>query len=333
MYEIGHNSRNNNYQIIKKNVDNLKIIQIGLTLSDKDGNLPNGISTWQFNFKFDVKKDQSSTESINLLENAGINFPEFLQRGICPSNFAESLISSGLVLNENVNWLTFHGIYDLAYLLNLLTNQNLPDNEELFYSDLNLYFHNFYDIRHIIKEINWLRGSLSKLSSYFDIQRVGSAHQAGSDSLVTSKLYFKIIEQFSDNIDLKSVKNSVSGIDEERISNPLSLNESHNLKMNNNKICNVLNNQNKQNLVEQNQTTIRSCYKQTFNNHLNLNSMNYHTNINFKLSQNIYNNPDSTNTVDKSKDNNETMSRFNKDNLKNFQNDEINCFSGSLVIN
>jgi CCR4-NOT transcription complex subunit 7/8 len=46
---------NSTYQFIKMNVDNLKLIQVGFTLTDEDGNLPEGISTWQFNFKFDIK--------------------------------------------------------------------------------------------------------------------------------------------------------------------------------------------------------------------------------------------------------------------------------------
>lgn len=35
------------------NVDLLKLIQLGVTLSDEDGNLPDKC-TWQFNFKFDT---------------------------------------------------------------------------------------------------------------------------------------------------------------------------------------------------------------------------------------------------------------------------------------
>ena len=37
------------------NVDLLKIIQIGLTLSDEDGNYPQEVSTWQFNFHFSIE--------------------------------------------------------------------------------------------------------------------------------------------------------------------------------------------------------------------------------------------------------------------------------------
>ncbi len=44
-----------NYRNIKQNVDNLKIIQIGITLSNEYGELPENISTWQFNFKFDLE--------------------------------------------------------------------------------------------------------------------------------------------------------------------------------------------------------------------------------------------------------------------------------------
>jgi hypothetical protein len=43
------------YQTMRCNVDLLKIIQIGLTLSDEDGNYPQDVSTWQFNFHFSVK--------------------------------------------------------------------------------------------------------------------------------------------------------------------------------------------------------------------------------------------------------------------------------------
>ena len=37
------------------NVDLLKIIQVGLTLADEEGNYPQDVTTWQFNFLFSVK--------------------------------------------------------------------------------------------------------------------------------------------------------------------------------------------------------------------------------------------------------------------------------------
>jgi len=46
---------NSNYKNIKNNVDNLKVIQVGITLSDENGEFPDDFSTWQFNFKFDLE--------------------------------------------------------------------------------------------------------------------------------------------------------------------------------------------------------------------------------------------------------------------------------------
>jgi hypothetical protein len=41
------------YQTMRCNVDMLKMIQLGVTVSDEHGNTPE-VSTWQFNFTFDL---------------------------------------------------------------------------------------------------------------------------------------------------------------------------------------------------------------------------------------------------------------------------------------
>lgn len=45
------------YQLLRCNVDLLKIIQLGFTFFDEHGDTPEGIRTWQFNFKFSLDKD------------------------------------------------------------------------------------------------------------------------------------------------------------------------------------------------------------------------------------------------------------------------------------
>lgn len=42
------------YQLLRCNVDLLKIIQLGLTFMNEKGEYPPGINTWQFNFKFNL---------------------------------------------------------------------------------------------------------------------------------------------------------------------------------------------------------------------------------------------------------------------------------------
>jgi CCR4-NOT transcription complex subunit 7/8 len=43
------------YQTLRCNVDMLKLIQLGITLTDENGNfVENGCTCWQFNFKFSL---------------------------------------------------------------------------------------------------------------------------------------------------------------------------------------------------------------------------------------------------------------------------------------
>lgn len=42
------------YQTMRCNVDLLKIIQVGITLANEQGEFPQECSTWQFNFRFSL---------------------------------------------------------------------------------------------------------------------------------------------------------------------------------------------------------------------------------------------------------------------------------------
>lgn len=48
---------------------------------------------------------------------------------------------------DNINWLSFHSGYDFGYLLKLLTDQNLPQEENDFFESLRLYFPTIYDVK------------------------------------------------------------------------------------------------------------------------------------------------------------------------------------------
>nr|WGT80120.1 CAF1 family ribonuclease [Chimonanthus praecox] len=190
-----------NYQTLKANVDLLKLIQIGLTFSDADGNLPtcgtDQYCIWQFNFReFDVSSDVYAHDSIELLRQSGIDFEKNNLCGIDSLRFGELLMSSGIVLNEAVQWVTFHSGYDFGYLLKLLTCQNLPDTQVGFFHLINLYFPTIYDIKHLMKFCNSLHGGLNKLAELLDVERIGVCHQAGSDSLLTLCTFRKLKESF-----------------------------------------------------------------------------------------------------------------------------------------
>lgn len=107
------------YKTIRTNVDILKLIQLGLTFCNGKGELPvygNERCVWQFNFReFDLDKDMYAPESIKLLVDSGIDFKANVQRGVDQARFAELLMTSGVVLNQDVMWITFHSGYDFGY--------------------------------------------------------------------------------------------------------------------------------------------------------------------------------------------------------------------------
>ncbi|KAF6150826.1 hypothetical protein GIB67_020909 [Kingdonia uniflora] len=189
------------YQTLKENVNMLKLIQLGLTFSDEDGNLPtcgtNKFVVWQFNFReFNVKTDISANDSIELLRQSGIEFDRFNEEGVDAYRFGELLMSSGVVLNDDVHWVTFHSGYDFGYLLKVLTCRSLPETQTGFFELIKMYFPTVYDIKHLMKFCNSLHGGLNKLAELLDVERIGVCHQAGSDSLLTSSAFMKLKECF-----------------------------------------------------------------------------------------------------------------------------------------
>jgi CCR4-NOT transcription complex subunit 7/8 len=228
------------YQCLRTNVDMLKVIQIGLSLFNEDGETPparphSGDATelgalgrrnghtgpcpyaWQFNFKFSLKDDMFNQTSIESLQQAGIDFALLERDGIDPHEFASLLIPSGLVCFDNVRWISFHGGYDFGYLTKLLICRHLPNDEVEFDQIMKLYFPSTYDVKHLMKHAIKLHNSgmltpsdpgsaeilqkfehksgLEHIAETLKIKRVGSAHQAGSDSLVTGRVFFALRER------------------------------------------------------------------------------------------------------------------------------------------
>jgi len=190
------------YQTMRCNVALLKIIQVGLTLADNEGNHPPDVSTWQFNFRFSVSNDMYAPDSIELLQKSGIDFLRHEEAGIMPNDFAELMTTSGLVLTPDTKWISFHSGYDFGYFLKLLTGVSLPTTEDAFFELLQIWFPTVYDIKFMMRASKLLKGGLQDVADELGVVRVGPSHQAGSDSLLTAATFFKMREiYFQDRID------------------------------------------------------------------------------------------------------------------------------------
>lgn len=127
---------------------------------------------------------------MKLLREAGCDFDKHRDEGICPYAFGEMLQASGLVLNENMKWISFHGGYDFAYLVKALTGGvALPARVGDMLNYVDLFFPCRCDLKYLLREM--FRGSLERLATQM---RVGatSLHQAGSDALITRAAFFRL---------------------------------------------------------------------------------------------------------------------------------------------
>ena len=182
-------------------------------------------NTWQFNFKFDLNYDLYAADSVQFLQNCGIDFTMHNREGIDATLFGELLMSSGIVLSDDVRWIAFQGKYDFGYLIKILTCDQLPSSQEQFFDLLHTYFPNIYDIKWLLHNVHHeledqvkavaasVEGStvpsgdqvglppgqkdkgLEDLARTLNIARVGTAHQAGSDSLLTAQVFFRLVHR------------------------------------------------------------------------------------------------------------------------------------------
>lgn len=175
------------WQMLKGNVDLTKVLQLSFAFSDVKGNRPKGISTWRFNFIFDANKDFYSKDVVDqLCQTRNLDIHKHSNKGIQPHLFAELLLGSGLVLNEEIRWITyrgantfetntedghpgrpaeqpwvqFAGLYDFGHLLLMLQGKReLPDEPDSFFSELDLFFPSRCDVAKHLSRLPQLNGS------------------------------------------------------------------------------------------------------------------------------------------------------------------------------
>lgn len=142
------------FQTLRSNADLLNLIQLSLcAVKIRNNEISNSV-IWQFNFAYDLAEEMFNEEHLSMLsQTSQINFASHMSRGIPHFAFAELMIESGLLLDSSINWLSYHSGYDLGFLVSLLTNDILPNDEKEFFWWSSKYFPNFFDLKHIGTQI------------------------------------------------------------------------------------------------------------------------------------------------------------------------------------
>lgn len=244
------NKASYHYQTVRCNVDLLKIIQLGITLFSVNGDVPppqldtNTLTyqpkalqqysgnivlcpcTWTFNFQFSLDEDMYNEESIQMLKKCGADFDKHASQGIDPEEFGSLLITSGLILTEDVHWISFHSGYDFAYLVKMLTSKPLPEDEESYRKLVEIFFPSLLDIKYLWRYANTLvrrgaigsaatnilqnlgqKSGLQDLADELGCTRVGAQHSAGSDAWLTGTVFWELRKRIFDN----NIPNDMNG--------------------------------------------------------------------------------------------------------------------------
>lgn len=244
---------NYHYQTLRANADLLKIIQLGITLFSGDGEpvpatefhdsrfprnkLPKSYMlnvapcTWSFHFRFSLEDDMYSEESITLLKKAGADFDKHATHGIDPDEFGSLLITSGLVLSDDVWWISFHSGYDFAYLMKIMLPKLLPNDEDEYRELVKTFFPNIYDVKYMLRHAQNMvrRGTLGQSGTNFitnlgtksglqdlaeelNCPRVGIAHHSGSDAWLTGTVFWQMKAKVFDSSLSDELKGEMWGL-------------------------------------------------------------------------------------------------------------------------
>jgi CCR4-NOT transcription complex subunit 7/8 len=203
------NSASKRYTELRCNVDALSLIQLGLAFADESGWCSPDVPVWQFNFSFDVQTELHATESIELLQHAGLDFCKHQEMGIKPQRFGELLMQSGLVLSDQFQWICFHGCYDFAYLIKVLTGAELPTSLTELVELLDLFFPRRGDVKLLAKPLGHF-GSLLSIAEQRGISCDG-IHQGGFDAMLTRDVYFSL----PDSVRACSLQGDVFGLEDD----------------------------------------------------------------------------------------------------------------------
>ncbi|RCV14822.1 hypothetical protein SETIT_3G009100v2 [Setaria italica] len=186
------------YALIKSNVDALHLIQVGLTFAASPTSPP--ALAFEVNLReFDPRVHRHAPDSVQLLASSGLDLAAHRARGVSARAFAALLMSSGLVCNPEVAWVTFHSAYDFAYLVKILMGRKLPRSLPEFLKYVRVYFGpEVYDVKHMMRFCGGLFGGLERVAAALEVRRAaGRCHQAASDSILTwdtfrqmKRLYF-----------------------------------------------------------------------------------------------------------------------------------------------
>jgi len=169
------------YALVKANVDELTVVQLGLTLCDEYGNIPVALDGG--GRPLEVAWEVTFSESVEFLRSSGIDFDRSRARGVASAAFAAKLAAVLSSAREQrrggeLTWAAFGGAYDFAYLVKMLAGgRPLPGTWHAFATQARaLLGGRLFDTKYMAEHCERadLCGGLRRLAASLSVQRTNS---------------------------------------------------------------------------------------------------------------------------------------------------------------
>ncbi|MQL73861.1 hypothetical protein Taro_006232 [Colocasia esculenta] len=191
-----HASMEELYEDVRYNVEQMELVQVGFTFFDLQSSRQR---TWQINV---ACRTDILPPSVKLQRRSGIDLERNRDEGVDVELLSDLLLGSGSFSRRpGRTWVTFHGIYDLSYLVKLLGRSPLPDTLACFALLTGDLLGSVVDTKYLARfcgeQFRAGELGLQRLSQLLRVRSPGVLHhQAGYDSLLTAMAFQKMIHRF-----------------------------------------------------------------------------------------------------------------------------------------
>uniref|UniRef100_A0A0D9XHI8 poly(A)-specific ribonuclease n=1 Tax=Leersia perrieri TaxID=77586 RepID=A0A0D9XHI8_9ORYZ len=197
------------YTVVKANTDELHLLQLGITICDASGHLPVALDfdgsavelTWEVDFSdFDLHRHRHAQESVAFLRAQGFDFVAARHAGVRAAAFAAALHVAGGILQlargGGVTWITFGGMYDLAFLIKLVTGgAPLPETRAGFVARVGVFLgHQVFDGRLMARSAPFgFHGSVTAVADTLRLPPLlPRLHLAGPNSVMALHVFMEL---------------------------------------------------------------------------------------------------------------------------------------------
>lgn len=189
------------------------VLQVGFSIGNDQGRM---YGTWQFFFMYRLESGNYDPSALRVLSH--MPFSRMETDGIRHEVFSVRFSQSPILRNTHISWATYHGQYDVTFLVKTIEMTSLPESKYSFDRKLLTYFPNVYDVKLITRTDPRARQctaypqsrGLKIIAARTGCTRViGDFHSAGPDAYVTLNVFIFMNRDLFSRFDIRMYNGAI----------------------------------------------------------------------------------------------------------------------------